>query len=342
MCWLSPLRRPRPRGSTLTRRDHPGLVGDIVPLGDAPLPPKLPSTMESALRGFCFAPFLDAGPLRFSPVETSRNRLVRLLQPPSTTTRTALLVPGREAAKPAPLGTLTSARLSVQFFKIGQPTSSLAVWAFVVPPSVMQYSSVRLNTRSYRSPAPPRPSDQRIFGELTSSHHAATGSSAFVPDPLDSGGGFHLLHDGAESVHLSGEAQLLSVNLVRSNGLSALIVHYLVEMLPQPDLVFSDEHFVASGRQVLPIVAAADFEPGDLLGVVHIPLMRAPTDAIQGKDSVPALSPSTDVGEVAAVSEASLTTAAAAAAPSPALLARFPPEQRSCATRTACCRICQT
>ena len=193
----------------------------------------------------------------------------------------------------------------------------------------MQYSSVSLNTRSYRSPPPPRPPDQRIFGEPTSSHHAPTGLSAFVPDPLASGGGFHLLYDGADSVPLSGEAQLLSVNIVRSNGLSALIGHYLVETLPQPGLVFSDEHFVALGRQVLPMVAAADLEPGDLLGVVHVPLMRAPIDAIQGEDSVPALSPSTDVGEVAAVSEASLTTAAAAASPSLVLLARFPPEQHT-------------
>ena len=34
----------------------------------------------------------------------------------------------------------TSVLLRVQFFRVGQPTSSLAVWACVVPPSVMQHA----------------------------------------------------------------------------------------------------------------------------------------------------------------------------------------------------------
>ena len=72
----------------------------------------------------------------------------------------------------APLQTSTSIRLSVQFFQAGEPTCSLAVWARVASPSVMQHAVLlgrdiwmRFHIRSYRSP-PPRLSDHWIFGEL--------------------------------------------------------------------------------------------------------------------------------------------------------------------------------
>ena len=83
---------------------------------------------------------------------------------------------------------------------------------------------------SYRS-FTPRRSDQRVFGELTLSHHAPTVASAFVPDPHASGGGFHLRYDCADRVTLSDEPQLLAVNLVRSTSLPAFTGHYLIEML---------------------------------------------------------------------------------------------------------------
>ena len=75
-------------------------------------------------------------------------------------------------AQSAPLQSSTSIRLRVQFFRADEPTCSLAVWACVVPPSVMQHAVLlgrdswkRFNNRTYRS-LPPRPSDHRIFGEL--------------------------------------------------------------------------------------------------------------------------------------------------------------------------------
>ena len=188
-------------------------------------------------------------------------------------------------------------------------------------------SWMRFNTRFYRS-FPLRPSDQRVFGELTISHRAPTGASALVPDPLASGGGFHLRYDGADRVTLSDEPQLLAVNLVRSNGLPALTGYYLVEMLPQSDLLLDEEHFAASGRQVLPISGATDLEPGDLLRVAHAPLMRAPIAVFQSTNSAPAVSPPTNAPEVATISEPSLAAAAATASPSPALLERLTPEQR--------------
>ena len=54
----------------------------------------------------------------------------------------------------------------------------------------------------------------------------------YAVNPVALGGGFHLCYDGAVDVSLSDEAQLLAVNLVRSNGLQALIGHYVMDMLP--------------------------------------------------------------------------------------------------------------
>ena len=55
-------------------------------------------------------------------------------------------------------------------------------------------------------------------------------------------------YDGTTGVTLSDEPQLLAVNLVRSNGSPALTGHYLVDILPQPDIRSGQKHFVASGR----------------------------------------------------------------------------------------------
>ena len=141
---------------------------------------------------------------------------------------------------------------------------------------------MRFNTRSYRA-LPPRPHENRVFGELTLSHHATTGVSAYAIDPTATNGGFHLFYDGTVGVTLSDEPQLLEVNLVRSNGLPALTghLHYLVDMLPQPGILSMQEHFVASGRQVLPLTGVADLEPGNFVGVAHAPLLHVPLGALQ-------------------------------------------------------------
>ena len=107
-------------------------------------------------------------------------------------------------------------------------------------------SWMRFNARSYRA-LPPRPHDNRVLGELTLSHHATTGVSAYVIDPTATDGGFHLLCDDTVGVILSDEPQLLEVNLVRSRGSPALTGQYLVDMLPQPDILSMQEHLVASG-----------------------------------------------------------------------------------------------
>ena len=141
---------------------------------------------------------------------------------------------------------------------------------------------MRFNTRSYRA-LPPRPHDSRVFGELTLSHHAKTGVSAYAIDPIAEDGGFHPLYEGTVGVTLSDEPQLLEVNLVRSNGSPALTGHYrhyLVDMLPQPGILSMQELFAASGRQVLPLTAVTDLEPPDLAGIAHAPPLSVPLGAL--------------------------------------------------------------
>ena len=112
-------------------------------------------------------------------------------------------------------------------------------------------SWMRFNPRSYRA-LPPRPHDNRFFGELTLSHHATTGVPAYAIDLIAADDGFQLLYDGTVGVTLSDQPQLLEVNLVRSNGSAALTGHYLVDILSQPDILSKQERVVASGRKVLP------------------------------------------------------------------------------------------
>lgn len=138
-------------------------------------------------------------------------------------------------------------------------------------------SGIRLNERSYVA-LPPRPKDDRIFGELRLSHHGGHGFSSFAPVPLASSAGFHLVYAGDAGISVSPEHQhqLVYVNLVRFNASRTLIGHYSVEMLHQTDMFSVDERFVTHGRQTIPLTGDAKLEPGDFLGVMSAPLLRAP------------------------------------------------------------------
>ena len=134
---------------------------------------------------------------------------------------------------------------------------------------------MRSNTRSYRA-LPPRPLDNRVLGKPTLSHHVTTGVAVYGVDHAALNGAFHLRYDGTTGVILADEPQLLAVNLVRSNGFPALTAHYFDDIRPQSDNVSGSEHFVASGRQVLPLTDVADLKPGDLVGVADALLLRVP------------------------------------------------------------------
>ena len=237
----------------------------------------------------------------------------------------------------ASLQTSTNIRLSAHFVRNNEPMCSLAVWACVVPPSVMQHavllgrdSWMRFNSRSYHY-LPPRPSDQRVFGKLEIVRHAPTGMSVYAIDPAASGGGFHLPYEGAAGVTLSVDYQLLAVTLARGDGSPALTGHYLVDMRPQSDLPSVESHFVASGRQVLPLVRVAGLEPGDILDVALAPLLSVPLDVLQQENRPP--NPLSGLSEVSPVSAVTVSPLTAPASPSRTLLGRLSPEQRASCLR---------
>ena len=153
---------------------------------------------------------------------------------------------------------------------------------------------------------------------------------AYDINPIASDGGFHLRYDGAVGITLSDEPQMLAVNLVRSNGSQALTGHYLVDMLPQDDLPSGAEHFVASGRQVIPLVVVSNLEPGDILGVAHVPLTCVLLNTLpyDSRPSHPSSGP-LGVTPFSSVTTSPLATAVATASPSPALVERLTSEQRA-------------
>ena len=136
-----------------------------------------------------------------------------------------------------PLQTFTTVRLSVYFLHNDQPASSPEVWTYIVPSEAMQHavllgrdSWMRFSERSYRT-LPPRPSDNRVLGNLTLSHQHSSGAVAFASDFSAPTGGYHLLYAGDRGISLTRDHQLVQLSLVRSNGAPASASSYLVNML---------------------------------------------------------------------------------------------------------------
>ena len=158
-----------------------------------------------------------------------------------------------------PLQNSTAVRLSVQFLHNDQPTTSLAVWTYIVPSKAMQHAVLlgrdtwmRFSERSY-STLPPRPSDNRVLGTLTLSHQHSSGAVAFASDFSVLTGGDHLLYAGDRGISLTRDHQLVSVSLVRSNGGPALAGRYLVGMLHGATDFSVDENLVENGLQQIPV-----------------------------------------------------------------------------------------
>ena len=175
-------------------------------------------------------------------------------------------------------------------------------------------------TWSYRS-FPPGPSDQRRFWGADAIHRAHR-LLYLTSSPLAVVTTFVTMAPIASLWQTSVSCSQLIRSTVTAYQL------YLGEMLPQPGLLLAEERFSSSRRQVLPTSGATDLEPGDLLGVPPVPIMPSPIVVFQSTNSAPAVSPPTNAPEVADISEPSLTAAATAASPSPALFERSIPEQR--------------
>ena len=151
---------------------------------------------------------------------------------------------------------------------------------------------------------------------------------AYAIRPVTSDGSFHLRYVGDVGVTLPDGPQLIAVNLVRSSGSQALTRHCLVDTRRLSDLPSGKEHFVSSGRQILPLVGEENREPGDIFAVAHAPLMWVPLDILQYDSRTPGLySGRLAVTPIFSGTTSPLAAAAATTSPSPALFKRLTPEQ---------------
>ena len=100
---------------------------------------------------------------------------------------------------------------------------------------------------------------------------------------------------------LTSSPQLVPVNLTRLNGYPALTGHYMVDITTSHDDQYPSEHFVALGRQTIPLTENRDLEHGDILGTASAPLLRVLLEALVQHD---------ERSDIIAVSEASATNTA--------------------------------
>ena len=109
-----------------------------------------------------------------------------------------------------------------------------------------QDSWIPFHARSYHTL--PCLSDKWVFGELVLSYTRFSAPRRLSPTSSPLATVSALRYDGCASNALSHEPQLLAVGLFRRYGSPALIGHHLVDKLPQPDRVSSDEHLVSFAR----------------------------------------------------------------------------------------------
>ena len=207
-----------------------------------------------------------------------------------------------------PLNTNRQARLTVQFYHNNTPSASLAVWIYIVPNRTMRCplllgrdSWMRFHSRSYQTLAPT--SNGRVFGELTLSHafdDAYNSATAYIRSCETTNVVHQLEYDGP-GMSLTSSPQLVPVNLTRLNGSPALTGHYMVDIITTHDGQYPSEHFVASGRQTIPLTGYRDLEPGDILGTASTPLLRVPLEALAQHN---------ELRDVTAVAETPATNAA--------------------------------
>ena len=182
--------------------------------------------------------------------------------------------------------------MTIQFYHNDTPSASLAVWMYIVPNKIMRCplllgrdSWIRFHTRSYQTLVPTN--DGHIFGELTLSHtfsNAHNSAAAYIHSCETPDATHHLIYDG-QGMTLTTAPQLVPVNLVRLDGSPALTIHYMVDTATTHDGQGAFEHFVASGRQTIPLTGLRDLEPGDILGTASHPLLRVPLETLAPHDT---------------------------------------------------------
>ena len=227
-----------------------------------------------------------------------------------------------------PLISIRQARLTIQFYHNNMPSASLAVWIYIVPNKTMRCplllgrdSWMRFHSRSYQTLSPT--SDGRVFDELTLSHtfdDAYNSATTYIRSRETPNVVHRLVYDGP-GISLNSSPQLVPVNLTHLNGSPALTGHCMVDIITTHDGQTPPEHFVASGRQTIPLTGYRDLEPGDTLGTASAPLLRVPLEALAHHD---------EQHDVTAVAESPASNVApnTSEQPSTELLHRLDDDQR--------------
>ena len=271
----------------------PDLIGDIVTMDDATFTTllSLHSGVSATSRFNCRA-LLDTGSPQSFIHQGAFDQIVALGAADascvrSTTPRTWSGFGSRQL-----LSTNQQARMTVQFHHNGTASASLAVWMYIVPNETMRCplllgrdSWMRFHSRSYQT-LPPHP-DGRTFGELSLSPCGDNlgSAAAYIRNHEAPATAYHLVYDGL-GVSLTESPQLIPVNLVRLDGPPALTGHYMVDILPVNADSNPLEHFVSSGRQLMPLTGYQDLEPGDVLGTASSPLLRVPLEVLSLHDAL--------------------------------------------------------
>ena len=177
------------------------------------------------------------------------------------------------------------------------------------------------HSRSYQTLVPT--SDGGVIGKLTLSHtfdDAYNSATAYIQSCEATNVVHHLVYDGP-GMSLTSSPRLVPVNLTRHNGSPALTGNYMVDIFTTHDGEYPSEHFVASGRQTIPLTGYRNLEPGDILGTASAPLLRVPLEALTQHN---------ELRDVTAVVETPATTTASNTSkqPSTELLYRLDDDQR--------------
>ena len=132
--------------------------------------------------------------------------------------------------------------------------------------------------RAYRT-LPPRPSDNRVLGNLTLSRQHSSGTVDFASDFSVPTGCYHLLYAGDRGISLTRNHQLVPVSMVCNNGSPALAGSYVVDTLYRANDISVDENLVENGLQQTPLAGTTELELGNLLGTSCCPLLRVPVES---------------------------------------------------------------
>ena len=192
----------------------------------------------------------------------------------------------RGFGKSPPLQTATTVRLSVQHLHNDQPTESLAVWAYIVPPKAMKHAvllrrhRMRFGEGSYNTA--PCDHTRAITAFWVISLHRIKIRLAPMPSSRSFRHHQAVITSFARAIEASRSRATTNLSkfpwfAVTAPQLRPVDILWTCSMVPH---IFQSTRIVENGHQQIPLVGTAELEPGDLLGTFPCPLLRAPVGPV--------------------------------------------------------------